>query len=858
MPQSIDPPFQKYWNGLSLIIENPVGSTRSGQDDSGKFWKIKLSDHYGFIKNTEGEDGEGVDVFVNPQALEHLDQIDSPIYVIHQVIDGEYDEDKVMLGYPDAETAQAAYCRNYSKDCDLFGGMDELNEETFMNEYLKEHWKPKAKYSKEAALQKRCPRCGSSRPQLKKPNKEYAYCRSCGWHGRPDEILVPEKGTKTRKPKAMLQAAKQKSCPRCYSSKVEETHHGHFKCKNCGWKGEESEIYGGQQIPEAEELEPVESEVDYMGPIGPEDAVTWSEEPPEHIVDDMPSMGGRFIPKKRAEQQEYDSVSDETEHGLYDEPQVQADMPTSQAITDPQGEDSQGYGLTNFQPRHKFYDDRYSTDDAEQSGFPMEMTSALHSTDRLLAAVRADLDGLCKEAADFSEESLEELEPLPDEPGGSPLSPSQFGQEPGIKNDWCKCPNCVCTEHNRGSATGLCEGCEAGWHMGTQKTGSNPSDDAAIAKGTDETKASARTKEHTDSKVPRPCDYQAKKASRIDLDLLKGLNAAYERYLEEHRDDVLHYLHAVRSDVLDEIPLPNHATMQLILSSKDLTGIPLLEATKERFWNEFITAELEAPQFLDPRRARKLALWLKEAPANDKYQHQNVPEQVLLRTIDQFGHREEDEELTAEDSALLETMRAEEKRRGNQDREYEVPETKGTEIKSAGFHINAVKATSEVEFDPNFFDDTPYTQAELTLGALIEDNLQTGRPRLEVDTNLLRRKATKQLEQDLREIKGPYTVHSASQQRLTMDKVGSDGVVLKGQLTWHVRFAAHNQKRMGAVELPQDIIDGEPQPVTQMVTTAGAVYPFERQSLAKILSVPARRVPDHRRPKVELSFRSER
>lgn len=97
--------------GLDISIENPRGSERSGTGPDGTPWRRTMSDHYGYIKRTTGADGEQVDVYAGPQP-------DSgQVFVVDQVNqqDGSFDEHKVMLGYPDQESAVTAYRSNFDK-----------------------------------------------------------------------------------------------------------------------------------------------------------------------------------------------------------------------------------------------------------------------------------------------------------------------------------------------------------------------------------------------------------------------------------------------------------------------------------------------------------------------------------------------------------------------------------------------------------------------------------------------------------------------------------------------------------------------------------------------------------------------
>lgn len=99
-------------HGLELSIENPRGSERSGQRPDGSEWRHTMSDHYGYIRRTTGADGEQVDVYLGPQ--EESDQV----FVVDQLNqqDGSFDEHKVMLGFPDEQSAVAAYRSNFDAD----------------------------------------------------------------------------------------------------------------------------------------------------------------------------------------------------------------------------------------------------------------------------------------------------------------------------------------------------------------------------------------------------------------------------------------------------------------------------------------------------------------------------------------------------------------------------------------------------------------------------------------------------------------------------------------------------------------------------------------------------------------------
>ncbi|WP_046971158.1 PLxRFG domain-containing protein [Dyella japonica] len=96
-------------HGMDISIENPRGSTRSGVSADGKSWSHEMSDHYGYIKRTEGADGDHVDAYIGPKPeSEH-------VFVVDQTDQksGGFDEHKVMLGYDSQDEAVAAYKKNF-------------------------------------------------------------------------------------------------------------------------------------------------------------------------------------------------------------------------------------------------------------------------------------------------------------------------------------------------------------------------------------------------------------------------------------------------------------------------------------------------------------------------------------------------------------------------------------------------------------------------------------------------------------------------------------------------------------------------------------------------------------------------
>lgn len=109
-------------HGMEISIENPIGSIRRSKPDAPVQWERKITKgHYGYIRGTEDNTGEHVDVFVGPNKK-------SPrVYVIDQVIDGKFDEPKVMMGYLSEEAATKAYLANYQKGWKGLGAITEMN-----------------------------------------------------------------------------------------------------------------------------------------------------------------------------------------------------------------------------------------------------------------------------------------------------------------------------------------------------------------------------------------------------------------------------------------------------------------------------------------------------------------------------------------------------------------------------------------------------------------------------------------------------------------------------------------------------------------------------------------------------------
>ena len=113
-------------DGYDITIENPKGSERSSKDKDGNEWSVKMNNDYGYIKGTEGVDGDHVDIFLSDFPNQ------GNVFVIDQVNpDGSFDEHKVMYGFDNMEDAKNAYLANYSKGWKGLGNISEVSKEEF-------------------------------------------------------------------------------------------------------------------------------------------------------------------------------------------------------------------------------------------------------------------------------------------------------------------------------------------------------------------------------------------------------------------------------------------------------------------------------------------------------------------------------------------------------------------------------------------------------------------------------------------------------------------------------------------------------------------------------------------------------
>lgn len=98
------------FQGIPIAIENALGSTRSGRDADGKAWSCKLPADYGYIKRTEGADGDHVDAYVGPDAKSNI------VVIVDQrdLKSRRFDEHKCLLGFRSEREALDCYRKAFS------------------------------------------------------------------------------------------------------------------------------------------------------------------------------------------------------------------------------------------------------------------------------------------------------------------------------------------------------------------------------------------------------------------------------------------------------------------------------------------------------------------------------------------------------------------------------------------------------------------------------------------------------------------------------------------------------------------------------------------------------------------------
>lgn len=110
--------------GLPVTIEVPAGQVRIIRNDAGEVVYERFLQHdYGFVRRTVGRDGDEIDVILGPYETAPF------AYVIEMIdlgpdVEQRCDEEKCFVGFPDSNSAKAAFLAMYPPD--FFGGMEEV------------------------------------------------------------------------------------------------------------------------------------------------------------------------------------------------------------------------------------------------------------------------------------------------------------------------------------------------------------------------------------------------------------------------------------------------------------------------------------------------------------------------------------------------------------------------------------------------------------------------------------------------------------------------------------------------------------------------------------------------------------
>ena len=159
-------------DGYDITIENPKGSVRSGVDSKGNRWKTTMHNTYGYIRGTEGVDGDHIDVFLSDNPAS------GSVFVVDQVNpeSGAFDEHKVMYGFASEEEAREAYLSNYSEGWQGLGAITEVSREEFAKWIKSSHRKTKP-FAEYKSVKKEQPAADATGPVAKgkkeKPMREH-------------------------------------------------------------------------------------------------------------------------------------------------------------------------------------------------------------------------------------------------------------------------------------------------------------------------------------------------------------------------------------------------------------------------------------------------------------------------------------------------------------------------------------------------------------------------------------------------------------------------------------------------------------------------------------------------------------
>lgn len=119
--------------GMEISVETDKGQERRWIDPhTGESGSTKMLYPYGYIRRTEGADGEHVDAYVGPNEQA------KNVYIVHQMKAPDfkdYDEDKTMLGFSSEWAARSAYLAHYN-DKRFLGSVSVMPVDQFRRIFL--------------------------------------------------------------------------------------------------------------------------------------------------------------------------------------------------------------------------------------------------------------------------------------------------------------------------------------------------------------------------------------------------------------------------------------------------------------------------------------------------------------------------------------------------------------------------------------------------------------------------------------------------------------------------------------------------------------------------------------------------
>jgi hypothetical protein len=97
--------------GLEISVENKKGSTRKGMDKDGHKWRCRMHFDYGYVRGSEGVDGDHFDCYIGPNENVLY------VYIVNQQdpVTKKFDEQKAMIGFNSMQEAKTAYLKQYDR-----------------------------------------------------------------------------------------------------------------------------------------------------------------------------------------------------------------------------------------------------------------------------------------------------------------------------------------------------------------------------------------------------------------------------------------------------------------------------------------------------------------------------------------------------------------------------------------------------------------------------------------------------------------------------------------------------------------------------------------------------------------------